>query len=316
MKINKFDIFYLIGLLGTTGLMLWILFSGITVLLFTNVIFFWAAKLLSGFGLILTATSAFLFLLNLIKDKIEQREVNIFIIIQIIIPALLIIFGIYQIISSLNPSPTPNTGLAYWLDIGLFVFGILSISLSLYIIPLIREEFEESAEAGLWTRIKRGAKKVGRKVKKKYYAVSKQYAKAHIQDQTTIKEILTIWRHKLAVYLLIPIGIGSLVFTPIAFVCIVFWIKLFIFDKDPKSYERIALLISMIAIAVIAILSYVFDWVFYTAISEYFWTIDIFYLIGIIASSIMFIYQFAQLKGVTLTDVKEKIGELRTKEEK
>ncbi|MBD3211642.1 MAG: hypothetical protein GF311_03460 [Candidatus Lokiarchaeota archaeon] len=314
MKLDKFDIFYIIGLIGTSVFMIWLLLSETTVLLFSNLIFFWAAKLLSGFGLILTVTTAFLFILDLIADKIGEREVRIFIIIQIIIPVLLVIFGIYRIISSLSPSGTPDTGFAYLMDLGLYIFGIASITLSLYIIPLIKEEFEEAATGGgLFTRIKRGAKKVGRKVKKKYFAFRKQYAKAHIQDQTTLKEILTIWRNKLAVYLLIPIGIGSLVFTPITLICIVFWIKIFITDDDPKVYERIALLISMIFMLFMASLSYVFEWVFYTAIAQYTWTIEIFYLIGIIGSTIIFIYQFAQLKGVTLLDVKEKIGEIRAK---
>jgi len=316
MKLDKFDIFYIIGLVGTTIIMLWLLISGATILLFTNVIFFWAAKFLSGFGLILTVTSAFLFILNLIAERIEKKEVRIFIIVQIIIPIILIIFGIYKIFSSLTPSGTPDSGLAYWIDIALYIFGIASISLSLYIVPLIKEEFEDAATGGgLFTRIKRGAKKAGRKVKKKYYAFRKQYAKAHIQDQTTLKEILAVWRNRLAVYLLIPIGIGSLVFTPAAFICIVFWIKIFIIDEDPKVYERIALLISIFTIILIASLSYVFEWVFYTEISQYFWTIEIFYLIGIITSSIMFIYEFAQLKGVTLIDVKEKIGEIGSREE-
>ncbi|MBY9004869.1 MAG: hypothetical protein KGD73_12915, partial [Candidatus Lokiarchaeota archaeon] len=133
-----------------------------------------------------------------------------------------------------------------------------------------------------------------------------------IQDQMSIGEVLEIWRNRFAVYLLIPITIGSLIFTPVAFICIVFWFKVIVFDKgEPKKYERIALLISMIWIALIASLSYIFNLVFYESIQPLFWTIQIFYLIGILISSAIFIYQFIKLKGITIKKIREEIKERR-----
>ncbi|MBY9018782.1 MAG: hypothetical protein KGD66_08115, partial [Candidatus Lokiarchaeota archaeon] len=128
--------------------------------------------------------------------------------------------------------------------------------------------------------------------------------------------VLEIWRNRFAVYLLIPITIGSLIFTPVAFICIVFWFKVIVFDKgEPKKYERIALLISMIWIALIASLSYIFNLVFYESIQPLFWTIQIFYLIGILISSAIFIYQFIKLKGITIKKIREEIKERREVEE-
>jgi MFS family permease len=320
MKLDKYDIFYIGGLLISTGVMitlfLLLFIFKFTLLNYTLLLFFWVLRFLSGFGLILTVTNIFLFLLNLVKDKIGKTAVNAFIIIQVIIPVILIIFGIYKIVSSLGPAQGASlSDFSFWSDFLLFAFGICSISLSLYIIPLLKEEFQSAADEGIFTRLKRGAKKVGRGAKKKYFSFRKKYAKAEIQDQTTIKEILEIWRSKFAVYLLLPLGIGSLIFTPITFVCLVFWIRFFVFDEDPEPYERFCLLISIIFVATIGLLSYLFDWVFYSAISELFWSIELFYLAGIIISSVIFIYQVIQLKGVTLEDVKETVGTIGEREE-
>jgi len=51
-------------------------------------------------------------------------------------------------------------------------------------------------------------------MKKRYFSWRGNYAKVQIQDQMTLGEILEIWRTRFAVYLLLPIGISSLIFTP------------------------------------------------------------------------------------------------------
>ncbi|MFX1588718.1 MAG: hypothetical protein ACFFC1_11225, partial [Promethearchaeota archaeon] len=275
--------------------------------------------LLSGFGLILTIANGILWILNRFTEKFEKKHIQALVIIQVIVPAILIVYAIYSIFSNLPPV-TPLTGLRYWFDLILFLYGIISLMASLYIIPLIREEFQEAVEQGVFKRIKSGAKKIGRGIKKKYFTWRGKYAKVQIQDQMTLGEVLEIWRSRFAVYLLIPLAIGSLIFTPVAFICIIFWLKIFILNKgEPKLYERIALIISMIWIATIASLSYAFDLIFYTSIKPLFWTIQIFFLAGILISSVIFIYRFAKLKGITIKKIREEIKEIKgkiTKEEK
>jgi len=309
MNLKKFDIFYIIGLVATT----------IFMILESFLIFFWTMKLLAGFGLILTVANGILWILNRFTEKFEKKHVQALVITQVIIPAILTGYAIYSIVSNLPPT-TPLTGFRYWFDLLLFLYGTISLMASLYIIPLIREEFQEAVDQGLIKRIKGGAKKVGRGIKKKYFTWRGKYAKVQIQDQMTLGEVLEIWRSRLAVYLLIPLAIGSLIFTPVAFICIIFWLKIFILDKgDPKFYERIVLIISMIWIATIASLSYAFDFIFYTSIKPLFWTIQIFFLAGILISSVIFIYRFAKLKGITIKKIKEEIKDIKskiTKEEK
>ena len=172
-------------------------------------------------------------------------------------------------------------------------------------------------DTGLINRVKKGTKKIGRKLKKGYYNWRGKYAKVQIQDQMTLGEVLSIWRNRFAVYLLIPIAIGSLIFTPIAFICIIFWLKIIVFDKgEPKVYERIALLISMIWITTIACLSYTFNLVFFTSIELFLWTIQVFYLVGIVISTVIFIHQFLKLKGITIKKVKKEIRERRAVDNK
>jgi len=311
LNLKKFDIFYIIGLVATTIFMILQLIFGFIELNLTFLIFFWTMKLLSGFGLILTVANGILWILNRFTEKFSKKDVQVLIIIQVIIPGILVGYAIYSIISSLPPA-IPKTGIQYWLDLLLFLYGIISLMLSLYIIPLIREEFQEAVDTGIIKRVKRGTKKIGRKMKKGYFSWRGKYAKVQIQDQMTLGEVLNIWRNQFAVYLLIPIAIGSIIFTPIAFVCIIFWLKIIVFDKgEPKFYERIALLISTIWITTITCLAYTFKLVFFTSIEPFFWTIQVFYLIGIVISTGIFIHQFIKLKGITIKKIKEEIHERR-----
>jgi len=315
LNLKKFDILYIIGLVATTIFMILEFVFGFIALNITFLLFFWTMKLLSGFGLILTVSNGILWILSRFTEKFTKKHVQVLIIIQVIIPGIFVGYAIYSIISSLPPA-IPPTGIHYWIDLLVFLYGIISLMLTLYIIPLIREEFQEAVDMGIIKRVKRGTKKIGRKVKKGYFNWRGNYAKAQIQDQMTLGEVLDIWRNQFAVYLLIPIAIGSLIFTPIAFICIIFWLKIIVFDKgEPKFYERIALLISMICITTIACLSYTFELVFFTSIKPFYWTIQVFYLIGILISTGILIHQFIKLKGITIKKIKKEIRERRAAED-
>jgi hypothetical protein len=315
LNLKKFDILFIIGLVATTIFMILEFIFGFIALNITFLMFFWTMKLLSGFGLILTVSNGILWILSRFTEKFTKKHVQVLIIIQVIVPGIFVGYAIYSIISSLPPA-IPPTGIQYWLDLLVFLYGIISLMLTLYIIPLIREEFQEAVDMGIIKRVKRGTKKIGRKMKRGYFNWRGKYAKAQIQDQMTLGEVLDIWRNQFAVYLLIPIAIGSLIFTPIAFICIIFWLKIIVFDKgEPKFYERIALLISMICITTIACLSYTFELVFFTSIEPFYWTIQVFYLIGILISTGILIHQFIKLKGITIKKIKKEIRERRAAED-
>ncbi|MGV9141475.1 MAG: hypothetical protein ACOC1X_00905 [Promethearchaeota archaeon] len=318
MGLEKYDIFYIVGIVAAAIFMIFEIIFPFIPLNFTFLLFFWSAKFLAGFGLIIGIGNGILWILNRFTEQFGEKEVRYLVIFQLIIPGILIGYAIYTIFSNLPGSSTPQTpqSLSYWLNLILYTLGIVSLIIRLYILPLFREEFQEAVDRGTISKIKSGTKKVGRGVKRRYFSWRGKYAKVQIQDQMTINEVLEIWRNRFAIYLLLPIAIGSFFFTPIAFICALFLLKILVLDiGDPKPYERIALLISMAFIAAIAFLSYIFNWIFYSAIAPQFWTIQIFYLIGIVVSTIIFIYRFIKLKGITIKKVREAIDKRRAPEE-
>lgn len=177
-----------------------------------------------------------------------------------------------------------------WIDNIIFIYGIAYLIINLYINPVIKDKFESAVNQGRLMRWKTGAKGVGRGIKKKYFSIRSKHAKAQVQDQMTAKEVLKLWQNKFAVYILIPSAIAAFIFTPIAFILSIYWLKIFILeDTEIKPYENVALLLSMIFIGGVAILSRFLAIEIYSAILSFIWTVNIFYLAGIIIGSIILI---------------------------
>jgi hypothetical protein len=295
MKLEKFDIFYIAGLIISTLYMVWDILFGVLAFNIAFLIFFWVINFLAGFGLVLNIAIGFLILFNIIKDKISKRGTYFLIAAQITTSILFIIYAIYRLFSSYSG----RGGLSMigiwedtyvWIDNIIFIYGIASLIINLYIIPVIKDRFESAVNQGRLLRWKKGAKGVGRGIKKKYFSIRSKHAKAQLQDQMTGKEVLNLWQNKFAVYLLIPTAIAAFMFTPITFILAIYWLKIFILeDTEIKPYENIALLASMIFIGLVAILSRFINVEFYKEILDLIWTVNIFYLIGIILASLIFI---------------------------
>ncbi len=216
----------------------------------TFIIFFWVVKFLSGFGLILGITSGFLFVLNKIKDKISKRGITAIIIFQIIIPFLLIFYAIYKLYSSYVGSTITVSMTGIWADIYvwfdniIYIYGITSLLLQLYIIPILKKEFDEAINKGRNQKWGRSLKNIGKNMKKQWFKWREEDAKIQYLDQNSVKQLLNNWRARFAVILLIPLAIGSLIFTPIMFILIVMWCKIIIWNRSEiQSYEKIALLL-------------------------------------------------------------------------
>jgi hypothetical protein len=275
--------------------MIWDLLFGVFSITIAFLIFFWVINFLSGFGLILNIAIGFLILFNLIKDKISKKGTYILIGAQIGSSILFIIYAIFRLFSSYSGGGGLSMSGIWeetyvWMDNIIFAYGIASLIVNLYVIPVIKDKFESAINQGKLMRWKAGAKGVGRGIKKKYFSIRSKHAKAQVQDQMTAKEVLKLWQSKFAVYLLIPSAIAAFIFTPIAFILSIYWLKIFILeDREIKYYENIALLVSMIFIGVVAILSRFLAIEFYSAILSLIWTVNIFYLAGLIIASIILI---------------------------
>jgi hypothetical protein len=275
---------------------------------FSLLIFFWAVKFLSGFGIMFSIANGFLIFLKKFKDRIEKKHLNVFNIVQIVTPLIIISYAIYLVISSyLSGKIFSQTGVWLILDLLIYFYGIISLLANLYILPIIRDQIEEAAELGKLGWWKKTAKKAARGIKKKYFELRKEYASAQVQDQMTTKEILDLWRKKFALNFLLIIGIGSILFTPITFVCIVFWLRIFIFFRSKiKTYEKISLLVSLIFIGLISLILPFLNIPAYANIEKFYWSAQIFYLIGVIIAAIIFIKKLLELQGITISSQKIK----------
>lgn len=311
MEEKTYKIVYIVGLALAAAIMLWVLVFGILTLNITFLIFFWVIMFLSGFGLVLGIANGFLHLMDKLSDKLGKKGTKILIIVEIIIPAILIGYAMYKIFSSyFEATAVTQEGIWFWLDKILYIYGISSLLLTLYIIPLASEQFQKAVELGKFSFWKKKAKKVARDIKKKYFSLRKEFARAQVQDQMTVKEILDLWRNKFAINLLLILAVGTLIFTPIAFILVMYWLHLYVFFRiQTRLWEKGLLLLGMIWIGFVAVISPFLPFLnlrIYETIDPYFWTVNVFYLIGISLATFVFIKKLLNLQGITITALKMK----------
>jgi len=94
MEEKSYKIIYIIGLIFTAIMMLWVLIFGFLTLNITVLIFFWVIMFLSGFGLILGIANGFLLLMDKFSDKLKKKSTKSLIVVEIIIPTILISYAI------------------------------------------------------------------------------------------------------------------------------------------------------------------------------------------------------------------------------
>ncbi len=311
-KRKKFLVIYIIGLFISFSLMIWILFWGELSLYGSLLIFFISINFLSGFGLILSLSGLTIFILSKFSEKLKgkQKASRNITIVMSIFPFILIGYGFYLVISNIiGDGAFSQIGIMAWIVNILFFYGILSLLISLYIRPIITEEFDNAMELGKFGWWKKRIKKTGRSLKRKYFQLRKEFALAQVQDHMEINEVLDLWRRKFAINMLLIISIGSLVFTPILFICIMYWIRIYVlFKSEPARYEKIVLLVAIIVIGLIALLTpflEIFN-LFYQIVSSYYWIVNLAYLIGIITGTFIFTKKILNIHGITLVSIKMK----------
>ncbi len=163
MKFERFDIFYLIGLILTTIYMIWVINFNVLSFNISFLLFFWVINFLSGFGLILNIAIGFLIIFNIMKERISKNGTNFLIGAQIAISIIFIIYAFYRLFSSYSGggglSMTGIWGEIYvWIDNIVFIYGIASLIINLYIIPVIKDKFESVINQGKLLRWKKELK--------------------------------------------------------------------------------------------------------------------------------------------------------------
>ncbi len=303
---KKILLTYSISIGVTSLLMLWLWLSGEKSLNWTTIFLFGATKFISGFGLFLTLTTATIFVLTKFRDmfKDAKKRLQLFnIVMLIIIPIVLLVYYFYKIFDTyLKGASTDNV-----LDIILFIYGIVSLVLSLYIRPTINENLMDATETTTGDKAKRKVKNLGRGIKKRWFTWRKDYAKAVVQDALTLQEVGNLMKQRVAIVMLPVIGIGMLMFTPIAAICILFFLELIINADLIRKPERGALIASMITIAgICTILPIVVTGLgFYKdnpINQQYWWVLSLLYFVGMLISTFIFIKKLLNMQGYSLLE--------------
>ncbi len=300
---KKILLTYLISIGVTTLLMLWMWLSGETSLNWTTIILFAGTKFIAGFGLFLTLTTATIFVLTkfgkMFKDNKKRLDFfNIFML--IILPIVLLVYYFYKIFDTFAKGATQDN----ILDNILFIYGIVSLLISLYIKPTINENLMDVTETTTGDKAKRKVTDLKRGLKKRWFTWRKDYAKATVQDALTLKEMGELTKQRVAIVMLPIIGIGSLMFTPIAAICILFFLELVINADLIRKPERGGLIAAMIGIAVICVLlPFVTELTpFYTANKGYWWILSLVYFAGLLLGTFLFVKKLLNMQGYSLVE--------------
>lgn len=288
---------WIIILTASTGFMLFLLLTGQSSLNFTLVIFLTTIKFLAGFGLIIGIISIGQFVLEKFSDQFKGKEnqerLTILMVGLVVIPIILFIYNIVKIVQSYLIQASSQT----LVDNLLFIYGIGSLLVSLYIVPVIKGEFAVVTTVSTGDMIKKSAKKTYRGFKKRLFQLTNNFGKANLQDQKLLKEYLSVWRQRIAVIALIALGLGSFVFTPICAILVISWVRIYFLTKRPFSkYEAILLVCAIGAITLISILMpFVLELTeFYSLIQSNYYLIDISYTSGVLIGTAIYLKRFLQ----------------------
>lgn len=279
----------------TTVLMLFLLLTGETSLNFTLVIFLVAVKFLSGFGIILSIVSFGIFVFQKFEEQFKgeenKKKLKAFQILLIVLPIVLIVYyGPWKISQSFIEQGAQDN----IIDKLIFVYGICSLLVTLYVVPLVQGEFTTVTTVSTGEMIKSTLTKGVRGFKKRMFSWRKNFAKAQLQDQLSLRDFLDLWRQRLAVVALVVLGVGSLVFTPITVIMIGMWIRVyFLTERRPFKFEIALLVGAALALAVIAaLIPFILEFTpFYATIQTNYYWVDVAYLCGLAIASVLYLHR-------------------------
>ena len=82
-------------------------------------------------------------------------------------------------------------------------------------------------------------------------------------------------------------------------------IRIFIFFRSKiKTFERISLLVALIFIGLISLILPFLNLPIYANIEKFYWSAQIFYLIGVVIAAIIFVRKLLELQGITISGQK------------
>ncbi len=286
-QLKVFGVMWTGLLITSTGLMIIILVFGDRWLNITLVLMLSALKFISGFGLILSVLSLGMRWLEenayRFKGKDKIGDLKKYQMLLLVIPGLLLIYkGPVKLIQNIaNPGDMENI-----FDKILFLYGALSLISSLYLVPLFKHEFlPESEEITFKDKIIRKKEDIKQKLKIKWYQFRKNLGKIQIHEQKNIHDYLQEWKINFAHYGLIALGLGMIIFTPIAVIFLAFWVRVFMMDeKELFNFERYFLITAhIVTLLIVILIPFSFQRTgYYEDIQNYYYLIDLGTFLGLV----------------------------------
>ncbi|NMC06747.1 MAG: hypothetical protein GYA24_16135, partial [Candidatus Lokiarchaeota archaeon] len=210
-------------------------------------------------------------------EENRQKLKMLLVVMVLIIFILLAYQGPYKIIENLvKISLGQNQNTDNVIDKLLFVYGIVSLIWNLYIRPLWKGDFLAATIITTGDMIRGSWAEFKSNLKKKLSERKKEYAKVEIVEQQRLQEHLKKIRQRLADVLMLFLGAGSIVFTPICAALVFGWFRIFyITSRKTFKYEVYILVCAFVVLCAInGVMPFVLDFTpFYATIqSAYFWT--------------------------------------------
>lgn len=317
--VKKILVIWLVLLAITTSLMLFLFLTNHQTSLTISIVIFWTAiRFIAGFGFTMGICSFVIFVFTKFGRFFEnQANIKRFLIFIIFVFIIIVIYqGPYKIYTAItNPTSTDNI-----FDLVLYVYGLASLFINVYILPLWKAKFFVAQTITEKEILKQSFKSSIQGLRTRFLAWRKRYVDLEVQKQFNLKDRFNEIRRNLAIFILIFLGIGCLVFAPIGAIGIFLWLRIyFIYNTTrPLKFELYLLMISCIVIMTISILLPFLPLFadFYAVFKTYALGIYIAQFIGYLIASLIYILQLIkpmleERKKQQMKDLKKKSEDLK-----
>lgn len=260
-------------------------FTELTFLLILTAISGVTMRFLSGWGLILTYAMVCSYVLKIFSGFIKGRKTSgkIFKALLLGVTGIIWGYGGYVFITAVFYMRTLSF-IEEWISL---LFGIWSLIVLVYLVPVIWGKYQPLAEERLRDRIKGKLGGLKYSIWSGYKSkIRKDYGKVYAAEYERYKTEIEDIRDQLSGILLLPFTFMLIAFLPLMGVTIILWIRLFSHHKKPFTIgERI--LLSLVLAGILTISTLILLFVDITALMTFF---NISYAMGIFSGVVLLIY--------------------------
>jgi hypothetical protein len=235
-------------------------------------------KFLSGLGIMLTYATVCSIVFRAASKSMKRsprtaKAVKVLLLVPI---GAIAIYAVYKLYLALLFSETLS-----FIETIVAVYGIWSLVIMVYAIPLIRKQYDPQFQSGVVDDAKGRLGEAKHTLWKGYQIrVHGDYGTVYAREFERYQDRINLIRVRLSAFLLPALCIVLSVFPPVAGLILVLWIRtLFIHEQPMKIYERFLLVV--IILAVLLISTAIFLLFEITPLLVY---LDTAYALGIVAS--------------------------------